>query len=110
MALAALIPTTANCETGIASWYGTANTVTSTGKKLSARTPAAAHKTLPFGTKIRVTSLRTKKSVVAVIEDRGPFTKRRILDLNKIAASKLGMLKDGIVKVNVEIIERRANR
>ena len=92
----------------MASWYGGAHTITSTGKKLSTKTFAVAHRSLPFGTKVKVTSVRTKKSVVAVVEDRGPFTKNRIVDLNKAAAKELGMLKDGVTKVKLEVFELRA--
>ena len=103
-----LLPHTALAELGMASWYGGAHTITSTGKKLSTKTFAVAHRSLPFGTKVKVTSVRTKKSVVAVVEDRGPFTKNRIVDLNKAAAKELGMLKDGVTKVKLEVFELRA--
>jgi len=91
-------------ETGMASWYGSENTRSSTGKKLTNTTPAAAHRTLPIGTKVKVTSLKTKKSVIVLIEDRGPYTKKRIVDLNKIAAKQLGIIKQGITRVVIEIV------
>jgi rare lipoprotein A len=99
-----LLPSMAFGQVGMASWYGLENHISSTGKRLSRRTPAVAHRTLPIGTKVRVTSIRSKKSVVAVVEDRGPFTKNRVVDLNRVAASKIGMLKDGITKVKLEIL------
>lgn len=99
-----LLPSMAFGQVGMASWYGPENSVSSTGKRLSRSTPAVAHKTLPIGTRIRITALRSKKSVVAVVEDRGPYTKKRIVDLNRVAASKIGMLKDGITKVKLEIL------
>ena len=92
-------------QVGMASWYGAENSKSSTGKKLIRDKPAAAHKTLPFGTKIKVTSIRSKKSVVAVVDDRGPYTKNRIIDLNRIAAVKLGIIKDGVTKVKIEVVK-----
>jgi rare lipoprotein A len=91
-------------QVGIASWYGRENTKSSTGKKLTRHLPAVAHKTLPMGSKVKITSHRTKKSVIAVVEDRGPYTKGRIVDLNLVAARKLGITKSGIAKVTLEKI------
>lgn len=101
----ALFSTTAFGQVGMASWYGAENSKSSTGKKLIRNKPAAAHRTLPFGTKIKVTSIRSKKSVVAVVDDRGPYTRNRIIDLNRIAAVKLGMIKDGVTKVKIEVVK-----
>lgn len=64
-----------------------------------------AHKTLPFGTKVKVTCIKSKKTVIAVVDDRGPYTKNRIIDLNRTAAVKLGMIKDGVTKVKIEIVK-----
>jgi rare lipoprotein A len=89
-------------EKGMASWYGAENSRSSTGKTLYHKIPAAAHKTLPIGTMIKITSVKNNKSVIAVIEDRGPYTKGRIVDVNRVAASQLGMLKSGVTKVTVE--------
>lgn len=91
-----------NIQKGMASWYGKENSVSSTGKKLKHKTPALAHKTLPIGTVVKVTSIRTNRTVKAVVEDRGPYKKGRIVDLNYPAAKELGILKDGITKVIVE--------
>jgi rare lipoprotein A len=89
-------------EEGIASWYGAENSKSCTGKKLHHNIPAAAHRSFPIGTKLKVTSIRTRKFVVVVVVDRGPYTKKRIIDLNKLAAKKLGMLKSGTAKVIIE--------
>ena len=96
-------------NTGIASFYAgkfigrkTANGEIYTGKELT-----AAHKTLPFNTRVRVINLKNNKSVVVRINDRGPFVFGRIIDLSPAAAKKLDMLKDGIVKVKLEIIEKK---
>ncbi len=67
---------------------------------------AAAHRTLPFGTKVRVTADRTGRSVVVRINDRGPFgNKTRIIDLTEAAAKKLGIIDAGHAAVTIEILE-----
>jgi rare lipoprotein A len=95
-----------NCSAneGVASWYGRENRISSTGKPLNPKLFAAANRNLPIGSKVKVTSIRTKKSVVVTIEDRGPYAKSRIIDLNYLAAKKLGILKCGITKVKLERI------
>lgn len=90
-------------ESGYASWYGHENKISSKGKVLQHYTyPALAHKTLPLGTKVFIVNQKNNKSVVAVVEDRGPYKKGRIADLNYIAAKNIGMLNDGVVKVKLE--------
>lgn len=64
----------------------------------------AAHKTLPFNTKVRVTNLRNGKSVVVRINNRGPYIKGRILDLSLAAAQQIGMTKAGVVPVRAEVL------
>ena len=86
----------------VASWYGRENKISAAGKKLHNDIPAAAHKTLPLGSRVKITSLKTKKSVVAVIVDRGPYTKNRIIDVNLLAAVRLGMVKSGTAKVTLQ--------
>jgi len=68
----------------------------------------AAHKTLPFGTHVRVTDKRTRRSVVVTITDRGPFNKGRVIDLSYAAAKQLHMLRRGIIKVIAEVEPRGA--
>lgn len=65
----------------------------------------AAHRTLPFGTKVRVTNVQTGKAVVVRINDRGPFIRGRIIDLAYGAARTVGLLGTGIAKVRLEILE-----
>jgi rare lipoprotein A len=90
-------------ETGYASWYGSENKVSSKGKPIQHYSyPALAHKTLPIGTKVLIVNQKNNRSVVAVVEDRGPYTKGRIADLNYIAAKNIGMLSDGVVKIKLE--------
>jgi peptidoglycan lytic transglycosylase len=64
----------------------------------------AAHRTLPFGTHVRVTDPKTKRSVVVIINDRGPFGKRRVLDLSPSAARALDMMSRGVIFVQAEVL------
>jgi len=89
-------------QRGIASWYGKENYKSSTGKRLHHVKPALAHKTLPIGTFVKITNIKTNKTVVAVVEDRGPYVAGRIADLNIPAAKELGILKCGIANVKLE--------
>ena len=101
--LALSVPTS---QVGVASWYGKENRTSCTGKRLSNTKPEAAHKTIPLGTNVRVTSLTTLKCTVVTIVDRGPYTKGRILDLNGKAASLIGIDKKGIDKVKIEWVKK----
>jgi rare lipoprotein A len=93
-------------ETGLASYYADKfiGCSTANGDKFDQELYTAAHKTLPFGTTVRVKNLENNKTVFVTINDRGPFVKGRVIDLSKVAARDLGMLEDGIVKVSVEIV------
>ena len=93
---------TPTSQVGVASWYGKENRTSCTGKRLYHSKLEAAHKSIPLGTKVRVTSLSTKKSVVVTIVDRGPYTKKRILDLNVKAANAIGIRKKGVDKVRLD--------
>ena len=77
---------------------------TSNGETFNMYDLTAAHKTLPFNTKVKVTNLSNGKSVIVRINDRGPFVKGREIDLSKAAAVKIGMIKSGTAKVSLEII------
>lgn len=89
-------------ETGIASWYGPRfhGKRTASGERFDAKALTAAHKTLPFGTRVRVKSVADGKEVVVRINDRGPFIAGRIIDLSRAAAQALGMR--GIKRVELE--------
>jgi len=92
---------------GRASYYGDYHhgRKTASGERFDMHELTAAHRTLPFGTRVRVTNLTNGRSVVVRINDRGPFgRKRRIIDLSKAAARKLHMLRAGVVPVQVEIL------
>lgn len=94
-------------ETGIASHYSTrTGTKTASGEKLNDSKLTAAHKTLKLGTKVKVTNLKNKKSVIVKITDRGPYVKKRIIDLSQAAAKELGMLKSGLARVKVEVLPK----
>jgi Lytic transglycolase len=64
----------------------------------------AAHKTLPFGTRVRVTDSKTGRSVIVVINDRGPFNKGRVLDLSTTAAKALDMMERGVVLIEADVL------
>ena len=94
----------AGVQMGKASWYGGKwhGGPTASGERYNKRSMTAAHRSLPFGTRVRVTNLRNGKSVVVRINNRGPYTKGRIIDMSEAAAEKLGMIKAGVVPVKVE--------
>ena len=95
-------------EVGLASHYSVRSnggTHTASGEKLNDELFTAAHKTLPFGTVVKVTNLKTKKTVNVRITNRGPFKKGRIIDLSQAAARELGITKQGLAQVKVEVIK-----
>lgn len=94
---------------GVASFYHNMfnGRKTASGDIFSNNKLTAAHKTLPFGTLVRVTSLETKKSVIVVINDRGPFIQGRNIDLSFIAFSSLEDPDKGIILVEIEILENK---
>ena len=92
---------------GVASWYGYESVKrrvpkTANGELFLPSKMTAAHRTLPFGTKVKVTNLKNNKSVVVIINDRGPFVKGRIIDLSKGAAHTIGIT--GTQRVQIAII------
>lgn len=91
-------------NTGMASYYGY-NGRTASGERHSAQAMTAAHRTLPFGTKVRVTNVANGKSVVLRINDRGPFVRGRIIDVSTAAADSLGFRSRGVAKVQVAVVE-----
>ena len=94
-------------ETGVASWYGKKfhGRKTASGERYNQNKMTAAHKTLPFGTRVRVKNLDNGKNVVVTINDRGPFKKGRVIDVSRAAAKKLGMINSGIAKVNIKVVD-----
>lgn len=89
---------------GGASWYALTSK-TASGERMNAANLTAAHRSLRFGTKVKVTNARNGKAVVVRINDRGPFIKGRVLDLSKAAAKNIGMINSGTAKVCYEIVK-----
>jgi rare lipoprotein A len=96
-------------QTGRESWYEFTSQ-TANGEKMDPNQLTAAHRSLPFGTKIRVENLDNGRSVDVRINDRGPFTGNRIIDLSKAAASCLGMIENGIATVRISSVPSRNNQ
>ena len=88
-------------QKGVASWYGPGfyGKKTANGERFNTNDLTAAHKTLPFGTKLRVTNERTGKSAVVRINDRGPYAHGRVIDLSKAAAEAVGI--EGVGQVTL---------
>ena len=97
-------------QRGEASWYGTKfhGNNTSNGERYDMYKMTAAHKTLPIPSYVRVRNLENGKQVIVRVNDRGPFHGDRIIDLSYAAATKIGMLKKGTARVEVEIIDTKA--
>jgi|Deesub1362A_J573_1020465.scaffolds.fasta_scaffold00004_164 rare lipoprotein A len=92
----------------IASWYGPGfhGKLTASGERYNMYALTCAHKSLPFGTKLKVTNVVNGKSTVVVVNDRGPFVRGRDLDLSYAAAKKIGLIGPGTAKVKVEYLGR----
>jgi rare lipoprotein A len=100
-----LIRALAEGQTGVASVYSTeSGSGTASGQKLNPEALTAAHRTLPFGTKVRVTNRKNGRSVVVTINDRGPFVGGRVIDLTPAAARELGF--SGLTQVSLDILGR----
>ena len=95
-------------ETGMASFYGDAfeGKQTASGEPYKASELTAAHRTLAFGTRVRVTNLANDRSVIVRVNDRGPFVKERIIDLSKAAAAKLDYIDKGVTRVRIEVLDK----
>jgi rare lipoprotein A len=93
-------------QVGIASWYGSQNQgrLTASGERFDQHKLTAAHRTLPLDTKVKVTNLENGKSIEVKVNDRGPYIPGRVLDLSTQAAKLLGMEKEGLALVRIEIL------
>jgi rare lipoprotein A len=89
---------------GIASFY-TEGTRTASGEKFDTNQLTAAHPSLPFGTRLRVTNVATGKSVTVRVNDRGPYVPGRVVDVSYSAARMLGMVGGGIAKVKLDVVK-----
>jgi rare lipoprotein A len=95
-------------QTGKASWYGSeGGSRTANGERYDPQGLTAAHRTLAFGTKVRVTSLKTGKSTIVRINDRGPFRGNRAIDISAGAAEAIGLKSDGVGEVRIEVLADR---
>lgn len=94
-------------DTGMASYYGRelAGNRTASGEAFDPTDLTAAHRTLPFGTRLRVTNQRTGQSVVVRVNDRGPYARGRVLDLSQAAAEQIGMVRTGSARVSIELLQ-----
>ncbi len=99
-------PAVVSVSTGQASWYGPGffGNRTANGEVFRPGTLTAAHRTLPFGTRVRVTNLWNGRSAVVRINDRGPFHGSRVIDLAHGAANQLGLVSSGVAKVKLEVL------
>lgn len=94
-------------EAGEASWYGGKyhGERTASGERFDMNSMTAAHRTLPFGTKIRVTNRENGQTALLRVNDRGPFVEGRIVDVSRAAAEDLGFIQAGLALVRVETVE-----
>lgn len=96
-------------QSGEASYYGRelAGNPTASGERFDPNGLTAAHRTLPLGSRLRVTNSSTGESVIVRVNDRGPFTGHRVLDVSERAARELGMLRAGTARVDLELLPRK---
>lgn len=92
-------------QVGHASWYALRSR-TASGEMMNPSALTAAHRSLPFGTRVLVENLSNGRSVVLRVNDRGPFVKGRIIDVSKAAATNLGMIRSGSARVKVSVLGR----
>jgi rare lipoprotein A len=92
---------------GKASYYADSldGNLTASGKPYDKSALTAAHKTLPFGSRLKVTNLANDRSVLVTVNDRGPFAKNRIIDLSRAAAEQLDMIDAGVATVRIELLQ-----
>ncbi len=94
-------------ESGKAAYYAMKfqSRKTASGERFNQSSKTAAHKKLPFGTKVKVTNIKNGKSVIVRINDRGLFIKGRIIDLSKLAFSRIGNTDSGVINVRIEVVK-----
>lgn len=98
--VAAVTPAAAKTQTGLASYYKSGKR-TANGERYDPHGYTAAHRTLPFGTRVLVTNLDNGKSVIVRINDRGPFIRKRVIDLSLGAAKVVDLTRAGVINVKV---------
>ncbi len=94
-------------QTGVASYYGSRHhgKRTASGERFDQHSLTAAHRQLPFGTRVKITNLGNNDSVVVRINDRGPYSRGRLIDVSREAAEQLGMLRSGTARVRVQALD-----
>ncbi|MEZ1318968.1 septal ring lytic transglycosylase RlpA family protein [Pseudomonas fluorescens] len=94
-------------QTGVASYYGARHQGkrTASGERFDKNSLTAAHRQLPFGTRVKVTNLKNNQSCIVRINDRGPHTRGRLIDLSHEAAEQLGMIRSGTARVRVQALD-----
>jgi rare lipoprotein A len=97
-------PKSNSASDGVASFYRHGSR-TASGERFNPRELTAAHRTLPFGTKVRVTNVANGQSVTVRVNDRGPFVSGRVIDVSHAAAESLGMVGSGVAKVKLDVVE-----
>lgn len=102
-ALTAGQPEPAAAQCGKASWYSHAGNRTASGEMANPDGLSAAHRSLPFGTKVKVENLKNGRSVVVRINDRGPFVRGRVIDVTRAAADQLGFRRAGTASVRISV-------
>lgn len=97
-------------QIGMASWYGGKfhGRITTNGERYNMHKISAAHRTLPFGTLVRVTNIENNKTVIVRVNDRGPWISERVIDLSYAAAKKIDMVTSGVARVRLDIIDEQA--
>lgn len=103
--LAGTMPASAQC--GKASWYAL-HSRTASGERMNPSALSAAHRSLPFGTMVKVENLNNGRSVVVRINDRGPFIRGRVIDVSRGAAQKLGFVSSGTTRVRLSVVKGKA--
>ena len=94
-----------HAQSGIASIYAYHGAKTASGERANPKALTAAHRSLPFGTHVKVENLGNKRAVVVRINDRGPFVRGRVIDVTKAAASQLGFIGNGIARVKLTVVD-----
>lgn len=99
-----------DATSGTAAWYGRkfAGRKTASGQRFNPHAMTAAHPTLAFGTRVKVTNTKNKRSVVVTINDRGPTSPGRIIDVTQAAAKKLGFIRAGLTDVTLEVVGQKS--
>ncbi len=92
-------------QTGLAAWFGSEVTKTTSGERNTPSAMTAAHRTLPFGTRVQVRNLKNGCTAIVRITDRGPFGGGRIIDVSKAAAEQLKMIQSGTAKVEIVVLK-----